>query len=199
MKKIIITALLSTLVSSTSHAQEANKNTQQAKEEQKSTQTIADFKTEATSLRWNSINDGVMGGRSQGSSYITEASHLYFKGEISLKNNGGFSSIRTSGSKHDLSAFKGIQLRIKGDGRMYYLTTRTNGSRRIAYWSPIHTKKGEWVVVKVPFSTFYATSFGRKIPGMKLNTANISSIGFMLYDKKAGDFSLEVSEIKSYK
>ena len=161
--------------------------------------TIADFKSESSSLKWNAVNDTVMGGISKGSSYITEASHLYFKGKISLENNGGFSSIRTSGSKHDLSAYSGIELTFKGDGRMYYLTSRTNGGRMLAYWSPVQTKKGEWMTVKVPFSSFYATSFGRKIPTMTLNPKNITSLGFMLYDKKAGEFSLEVSEIKAYK
>ena len=161
--------------------------------------TIADFKSDASSLKWRTVNDSVMGGISKGGSYITEASHLYFKGTISLENNGGFSSIRTMGSKHDLSEYKGIQIRFKGDGRMYYLTARANGKRMLAYWSPVQTKKDEWVTLKVPFESFYGTSFGRKIPGTKLDVENITSFGFMLYDKKAGDFSLEVSDIKAYK
>ena len=43
------------------------------------TMTLADFETEATSLDWMSVNDGVMGGRSKGDSFVTEASHLLFK------------------------------------------------------------------------------------------------------------------------
>lgn len=160
---------------------------------------VADFKTDSTSLTWKTVNDSVMGGISKGDSYITEASHLYFKGKISLENNGGFSSIRTAGSKHDLSGYTGMEIRVKGDGRMYYLTSRMNGKRMLAYWCPVQTKKGEWMTVKVPFKSFYATSFGRTIPGLRLNPKNITSFGFMLYDKKDGEFALEVSDIKAYK
>lgn len=196
MKKYSIIYLTLSLLTNVSNGETSDT---QSKASSSENRIIADFKSDATSLKWKSVNDGVMGGVSQGSSYITEASHLYFKGRISLKNNGGFSSIRTSGSKHDLSAYTGLSVRIKGDGRMYYLTSRVNGSRMLAYWSPIQTIKDKWITIKVPFDSFYATSFGRKIPGKKLDTAKISSFGFMLYDKKAGDFSIEVSELKSYK
>jgi hypothetical protein len=87
---------------------------------------------------------------------------------------------------------------VKGDGRKYYLTARSNGGRMLAYWSPIQPEKGKWVTVKVPFSSFYATSFGRKIPGLKLNIGKLSSVGFMLFDKKSGEFELEVDSIKAY-
>lgn len=158
-------------------------------------QTLADFSSDETSLKWKTVNDGVMGGISDGSSSITAEQHLVFQGNISLENNGGFSSIRTYGKKHDLSAYAGLQLKIKGDGRMYYLTARTHRRQMLAFWSPIQTKKDEWITVQVPFSSFYATSFGRKIPGLRLNPAQISSIGFMIYDKQSGPFKIEVDEI----
>lgn len=157
------------------------------------------FDSKIKGLRWTTVNDGVMGGLSQGDSYLKEPSSLEFKGAISLDNNGGFSSIRTYGSSHQLSQYEGIELRVKGDGRKYYLTSRCNGGQMLAYWSPIQPEKGKWVTVKVPFTSFYATSFGRKIPGLKLNTKKVTSLGFMLYDKKAGDFSLEVDWITAYK
>lgn len=163
------------------------------------TKVLANFETKQNTLEWQTVNDGVMGGISKGDSYVTEASHLLFKGNISLENNGGFSSIRTYGKKHDLSGYEGIELKLKGDGRMYYLTLRANDRRMLAFWSPIKTVDGEWVTVKVPLASFYATSFGRKIPGLKLNKDNITSLGFMLYDKESGDFALEVDSITAYK
>jgi len=149
-------------------------------------------------LKWQAVNDSVMGGRSEGGVEPGKSTTLLFKGEISLENNGGFSSVRTYGSIHNLSQYEGIELKVKGDGRKYYLTARCNGGRMLAYWSPIQPEKGKWVTIKVPFSSFYATSFGRKIPGLKLNTAKFTSVGFMLYDKKSGEFELEVDHIKSY-
>jgi len=159
---------------------------------------LADFTTEATSLNWRTVNDGVMGGRSKGVSFVTEASHLLFKGQISLENNGGFSSIRTFGETQDLSSYDGIELKIKGDGRKYYLTSRCSGSSRLAFWSPIQPTKNEWFTMRIPFKSFYATSLGRKTAGVELDLENITSLGFMLYDKKEGKFQLEIESINAY-
>lgn len=158
-----------------------------------------DFKDEVGDVQWRSVNDTVMGGRSQGSSYVTEAGNVIFTGEISLKNNGGFSSVRTFGGKYDLSDYEGVTVKVRGDGRKYYFTARMNDRSRLAFWFPIQTKAGEWATFKVPFSSFYATSFGRKIKGVKLNSENITSFGLMLYDKKDGEFNVELESVKVYK
>ncbi|MEO1858227.1 MAG: CIA30 family protein [Rubritalea sp.] len=162
------------------------------------TKVLEQFDETKLELQWQAVNDGVMGGLSRGRFDVKEYSALSFTGDISLKNNGGFSSIRSYGMTYDLSKYTGIELRVKGDGRMYYLTSRCNGGRMLAYWSPIQPEVGKWVTLKIPFSSFYATSFGRKIPSIKLNTKKVTSVGFMLYDKKAGEFKLEVDWIKAY-
>ena len=56
-----------------------------------STQKI-DFGNGKDGQSWQVVNDGVMGGRSQGSKMLTENS-MVFWGEVSLENNGGFSSL----------------------------------------------------------------------------------------------------------
>ena len=160
--------------------------------------TTKDFKDEVGDVQWRSVNDGVMGGLSKGSSYLTEAGNRIFRGEISLRNNGGFSSIRTFGGEYNLSAYEGVIVKVRGDGRKYYFTSRANNRSRVAFWAPIQTKAGEWTTHKIPFSTFYATSFGRKLRGLKLNSENITSFGLMLYDKNDGEFNIEVESIKVY-
>ncbi|PQJ29521.1 CIA30 family protein [Rubritalea profundi] len=162
------------------------------------TKILEQFDNDQQELQWQAVNDGVMGGRSKGDFDLKESSALLFKGEISLENNGGFSSIRSYGNQYDLSKYDGIEIKVKGDGRKYYLTARCNGSRMLAYWSPIQPDKGKWTTVKVPLSAFYATSFGRRIPSLKLNTKKVTSVGFMLYDKKAGEFELEIDWINAY-
>jgi len=161
--------------------------------------TLDDFEETREIGSWMSVNDGVMGGLSKGGPDISKDHKLVFKGAISLDNNGGFSSIRTRGKTLDLSKYDGIEIKVKGDGRMYYLTTRSNGGRMLAYWSPIQPPKGEWTVIRVPFKTFYASYFGKKIPALKLNSKKVTSVGFMLYDKKAGPFAIEVDSIRAYK
>ena len=162
-------------------------------------QLLDDFKTTSTLGTWISVNDSVMGGRSQGAAKINQAKNWLFKGDISLANNGGFSSIRTRGAKLNLSNYDGLEIKIKGDGRMYYLTARSSSKRTLAFWSPIQPPKDEWTVIRVPFDSFYATYFGKKIPLIPLNTKNINSIGLMLYDKLAGSFQIETESIKAYK
>lgn len=157
-----------------------------------------DFKDETSAVKWRTVNDGVMGGKSDGSSFLTEAGNRIFTGEISFENNGGFSSVRTEGGKYDLSGYEGVMVRVRGDGRMYYFTCRVNERSMLAYWYPMQTKAGEWTTFKVPFSKMYATSFGRKINNTPLDTENIRSFGLMLYDKVEGGFNLELESIKVY-
>jgi len=63
---------------------------------------LIDFGKEKKGRYWNVVNDGVMGGLSKGSKKITKNS-LLFMGEVSLDNNGGFSSLRKSFSEVDIS------------------------------------------------------------------------------------------------
>ena len=57
-----------------------------------------DFGKIKDSKRWNIINDGVMGGLSEGKTWTTDDS-VTFQGTVSLENNGGFSSYRSAYTK----------------------------------------------------------------------------------------------------
>ena len=46
-------------------------------------------------LKWRITDDRVMGGRSQGKFEITKQDTMRFSGNLSLENNGGFSSVRS--------------------------------------------------------------------------------------------------------
>lgn len=159
--------------------------------------TIDDFSKDRG---WRAVNDGVMGGKSRGGPRIADGV-LTFAGTISLENNGGFSSTRCE-SRRDLSGFDGIELRVKGDGRRYYASLRTDATRwgmRIAYWAPLQTTKDRWTVVRIPFAQFVPTSFGRKLSGPKLDPARVRSVGLMMYDKQRGPFRIDVDFIRAYK
>jgi len=60
---------------------------------------LFDFKGVDAAREWQSINDGVMGGVSEGNFKITEHKTLEFFGRLSLENNGGFASVRTHDQK----------------------------------------------------------------------------------------------------
>ena len=59
---------------------------------------LVDFGDKQNSSGWSVVNDGVMGGRSVGKARLTDEGVMIFSGTLSLKNNGGFSSIRSGPS-----------------------------------------------------------------------------------------------------
>jgi Complex I intermediate-associated protein 30 (CIA30) len=62
----------------------------------------------------------------------------------------------------------------------------------------IPTKTGEWTNVRIPIKDCYATSFGQKVPNARpVDSPMVNSSGFMLSDKKAGPFKLEIAWIKA--
>ncbi len=65
-----------------------------------------------------------------------------------------------------------------------------------SYRSAVQTKKDEWIEVTLPLDKFEVTSFGRVVKDAGAVEPNeINAIGFMLGDKKAGAFKLEVEWI----
>ncbi|PRQ48363.1 putative NADH:ubiquinone oxidoreductase intermediate-associated protein [Rosa chinensis] len=77
-------------------------------------------------------------------------------GVVSTANNGGFTSIRTKNlsTPEDLSAYDGLELRLKGDGRRYKLIVRTSGDwDTVGYTAGFDTVKDQWQTVRLPFSS----------------------------------------------
>ena len=148
---------------------------------------------------WQAVNDGVMGGVSDGRFRITADKTLEFFGTLSLENNGGFASVRTRPIDLDIRSGDSLVVRLKGDGREYVLNLYTK-SRQMAfsYRTPLPTVKDEWSEVRVPLRDFIPTAFGRRVEGMgPIEPAQISGLGFMLSDKKPGLFKMEVEWVKS--
>ena len=146
---------------------------------------------------WQTTNDGVMGGRSDGRFRINEDRNMEFFGTLSLENNGGFASVRARGSNLGLEKGDSIVARVRGDGREYSLNLYTP-SRRMAYSyrSNFRTQKDEWIEVRIPLDKFVATSFGRVVRNQPLDPADVNGLGILLGDKKAGPFELEIDWIK---
>src|SRR5208337_4411295 len=119
-------------------------------------------------------------------------------GTLSLENNGGFASVRSRRSNLGLKPGDTLLIRLRGDGREYLLNLYVP-SLQIAYFyrASILTKAGEWIEVRIPLKDCYATSFGQKLSNAgPIDAPKINSIGFMLSDKKAGPFKLEIAWVK---
>ena len=65
---------------------------------------------------WMTVNDGVMGGRSDGRFRINENKRLEFYGNLSLENNGGFASVRARGNHLKLGSKEVVVARVRGVG-----------------------------------------------------------------------------------
>jgi hypothetical protein len=161
--------------------------------------TLMDFGP-TDDLDWYVVNDGVMGGVSKGSLRRTDDGTGLFSGELSLANNGGFSSVRAVVGPTDLSRWEGLELRFRGDGRSYQLRLRTDDRfDGVAYRMPFSTRDGEWTTVRVRFAEFQPTFRGRIIADApRLDPGRIHQVGFMLADKQAGAFALEIDFVRTW-
>lgn len=122
------------------------------------------FDTADAAKQWNTVNDGVMGGRSEGRFKITDDKTMQFFGTLSLENNGGFASVRTRPTKLDLKKGDELILRVRGDGRQYSLNLYVPRPLvAFSYRASFETKKDKWVEVRLPLDDFVATSFGRVV------------------------------------
>jgi len=161
-------------------------------------QVLFDFTGGDAAKEWQTVNDGVMGGVSEGKFKVTEKKTLEFFGTLSLENNGGFASVRTKAKKLGLEKGDTLVARVRGDGREYSMNLYLNKPLvAFSYRAAVQTKKDEWIEVKVPLDKFEATSFGRVVKDAgAVKPEEVNALGFLLGDKKAGAFKLEVEWIK---
>lgn len=150
---------------------------------------------------FSTINDTVMGGKSDAALSVTDEGSMVFSGNVSLENNGGFTSFRSRDVEYDLAGTDGLQLKVRGDGRKYIFSCAMRGVPVFAggYWQEFQTEQGEWTTVRLPYAGFVPHSFGRKVPQLPaLAPARLTEMGVYLYDKQAGPFRLECGEIRGY-
>ena len=163
-----------------------------------SAKVLASFEKGESAKAWASVNDDVMGGVSSGGFKLTDEGTLLFSGSISLKNNGGFASIRARSKSMDLSEVSAIEVEVKGDGRTYWVELRDNKQMMASsYRAYMETKAGEWQKVTVPLEDFKLQAFGMAVRGSKIDLKNVTSFGFTLADKKEGPFKMELKSIKA--
>ena len=154
---------------------------------------LFDFQTATNATAWQIVNDDVMGGVSTSSFGLTNGVAM-FQGEVSLENNGGFASVRSLPARLDLAGGDAIVIRVRGDGRRYKFTARTDRSFDSAIYQTVFTtKKSEWEEHRLPLKQFVPTFRGRVLPGEPpLDPAKVTSVGFLISDQQDGPFRLEI-------
>ena len=159
--------------------------------------TIFDFSDPSSTQSWRIINDGVMGGLSSSTFKWQNGGIAVFGGKVSLENNGGFASVRSAPQDFYLNDKEGVLLRIKGDGKKYKFRIRTDSNfDGVAYSVDFSTTAGIRQELRLPFHVFQPTFRGRVLQNVKpLKSEGIRQFGFLIGDKQAGDFAIEINEI----
>lgn len=149
--------------------------------------------------RWYAVDDGVMGGVSQSGFSIIEGEGR-FHGEVSLENGGGFASVRREPHEFEssLADAQGIALTVRGDGRTYQLRLKSaslgDASAYRVKFTPAHDG---WETLHFPWSTFEAVRRGTLLSDAPAVTpSEIHQIGFLIADRTAGPFCLQVKRIE---
>jgi len=155
-----------------------------------------DFSSSQELRYWNRVNDSVMGGLSE-SNLRVEDNIAYFSGELSLKNNGGFASVRRLGPVYFQSHQRAIKVLVMGDGRTYQFRLRTNqGFDGMAYVATFSTQADKWQTFEFNEDDFVAQFRGRRIiDAPDLAFSQIEQLGLMLADKQPGEFVLAIKSI----
>lgn len=175
--------------------------------------TIFDFANPSKDLKstWGAVDDIVMGGVSESNLQLVR-NVAVFSGVVSTDNNGGFASVRTRNLNPplNLSAYEGVELRVKGDGKRYKFITRCEEKwDGIGYCYSFDTLNNIWTTIRIPFKDLIPVFRAKTLKDAdSLDTSQIYSLQLMLskfeYDGglnphfQTGLFSLEVDYIKAY-
>ena len=156
--------------------------------------SIFEFNKTSDITPWKNADDIVMGGKSSGTFYLNEEGKGVFKGYVSLENNGGFSSLKYQFEKISTKGFSKIRLKVKGDGKRYQFRIKQNTLDKHAYISYFNTTK-KWEIIEFTLSNMYATFRGKKLDIPNYTADGIEEIGFLIANKKAEHFKLEIDSI----
>ncbi len=156
---------------------------------------IFDFNKNCALNKWIVVNDDVMGGKSNGKLILNKTGNAMFKGEVSLENNGGFSSIRYKMKKTTTPKKSYISMKIRGDGKRYQLRIKEKSNDYYSYVKYFQTSN-VWEEIKIPINSMYPSFRGRKLDKENFNKTSIEEIGFLIGNKKQEKFNLEIDKIE---
>ena len=158
-------------------------------------QMIFDFNTKSDIQNWTIVDDVVMGGKSSGSFNLNPEGFGVFEGSISLKNNGGFSSLRYRFKRLSINEHTSIHIKLRGDGKTYQFRIKSNSDDYYSYISTFATS-GEWQETVIPLKDMYPSFRGRKLDMPNFSSEYIEEIAFLIGNKKEENFKLLIDKIE---
>jgi len=159
------------------------------------TNLIYDFNKNASARDWRIIDDGVMGGLSQGKFSIDPDGNGVFAGTVSLENNGGFSSVRYQCDKIKVTKDSKVRIRLKGDGKEYQFRIKDKTSSYYSYITTFKTS-GNWETIEIKLSDLYPSFRGRTLDLPNFKSDSFEEIVFLIGNKKNESFQLLLDKIE---
>ena len=159
--------------------------------------TLLDFDDPMSTLGWTSVNDVVMGGASCSQFNLNPNGYAEFSGEVSLKNNGGFASIRSAPSNYSIVNIKNLCLCILGDGHRYKLNLRMDNFPDGINYQALFTPPRKWSEIKFSYDNFKPCFHGNPVSAPPLDFSRINQIGLMIGDRQEGSFTLLVRWLRA--
>lgn len=138
------------------------------------------------------VNDGVMGGMSQ-SNLRQDAQGMLFEGQVSLQNNGGFASMRSSARFPQGTQL--IELLAKGDGKRYRLILRTELAPRVTYAADFIAEPA-WQTYRFNANQFKTTIRGQAVNAPALAFSDVIELGILIADGQAGSFAIQLKTLQ---
>ena len=167
--------------------------------QQAQSMVLYDFADQSDVSDWFNQNDTVMGGVSDSATTWIDG-QLVFSGNLSLDNNGGFTS--TFGPINDqlptlMSGAKAIVVTARGDGKTYLMQIRNyDNTRYIQRFTTVADVEQDYVL---PLADFESVDWRLSVipNAAPIDTTTIGQLGFYLLDKQVGPFEIAISSIKT--
>jgi hypothetical protein len=160
---------------------------------------LFDFSNQDETSDWFNQNDTVMGGVSDSATTWVDG-QLVFSGNLSLDNNGGFTS--TFGPINDqlptlMSGAEAIVVTARGDGKTYLMQIRNyDNTRYIQRFTTVADVEQDYIL---PLADFESVDWRLSVipNAAPIDTNTIGQLGFYLLDKQVGPFELAISMIRT--
>ena len=155
---------------------------------------IFDFNKGSNIQDWRIVDDTVMGGKSAGSFRLSPDGFGLFEGQISLENNGGFSSVNYRFKKIKVKDDSCLVMRLKGDGKNYQVRIKNDSGTSYSYIAPFATS-GDWQEIQIPLKDLYPSFRGRKLDLPNFAHDSVEELVFLIGNKTPEKFALLIDTI----
>lgn len=159
---------------------------------------LTDFSADDTG-QWFVVNDGVMGGRSEGGGSIAD-SVLRFEGTV-VTDGGGFTSARLRLEGDELVDTARIEMRVRPDGRTYGLTMEDAAEYRgipVSHRADLAmgpVDSDGWAIATLTYDGLVPSVFGFLVDAPPFDPGAARELGLIIADGVDGDFAIDIDWI----